>query len=346
MKEARMAFCEAEAACLDAPDGALDRTETYLAERAPGVHTRDCTDVMGVLIDRTSRDRVLAQIDGFVQSGKPHQVVTVNVDFLNIAHQDRSFVRLLNAAALSVPDGMPLVWLSRVLRRPLPERITGTDLILNCADLAAQRGYRMFLLGAAPGVADEAAALLATRYPGLRIVGTYAPPACEEFDPEENARIIDQIRAARPDMLFVALGTPKQERWIYQNLEELGVPVCIGVGGVFNFITGRLPRAPEALQQAGLEWLFRLMLEPRRLWRRYLVDDTRALWRALHYAARQRGVTSSSAAVSVRPIHAAPSRVPTTGPARPPAAEKADWPRGAIESALAAGQGAPKHTLD
>jgi len=301
---------------------------------------------MGVLIDRTSRSQVLAQIDGFVQSGKPHQVVTVNVDFLNIAHRDRSFVHLLNAAALSVPDGMPLVWLSRVLRRPLPERITGTDLILNCAELAAQRGYRMFLLGAAPGVADEAAALLESRYPGLRIVGTYSPPACDEFDPAENARIIDLIRAARPDMLFVALGTPKQERWIYQNLEELGVPVCIGVGGVFNFITGRIPRAPEALQQAGLEWLFRLVLEPRRLWRRYLVDDTRALWRALNYAARQRTVTSSSAAVSVRPIHPAAPRVPTTGPARPANLEKTDWPLGAIESALGAAQGAPKHTLD
>jgi N-acetylglucosaminyldiphosphoundecaprenol N-acetyl-beta-D-mannosaminyltransferase len=231
---------------------------------------------------------VLAQIDEFVKSGEPHQIVTVNVDFLNITHRDPSFVRVLNQAAVSVPDGMPLLWVSRLVGQRLPERITGTDLLLGSAALAACRGYSIFLLGAAPGVAAEAGAVLQARYPGLRIAGAYSPPECGDFTPEENAQIVAQIRAARPDMLFVALGTPKQEKWIHANLQELGVPVCVGVGGVFNFITGRIPRAPEPLQKAGLEWLFRLALEPRRLWRRYLIDDTRALARAVAYAARRR----------------------------------------------------------
>lgn len=248
---------------------------------------RDCADIMGVLIDRTRRDQVISYVDSFVQSGRPHQIVTVNVDFLNIAHRDRSFVQLLNDAALAVPDGMPLVWVSQIVGRRLPERITGTDLLCDCAALAARKGYRLFLLGAAPGVADAAADLLSERYPGLAVVGTYSPPECGEFTPQENAKIVELVRAARPEMLFVALGTPKQEKWIYQNLQDLGVPVCIGVGGVFNFITGRIPRAPQPLQRAGLEWLFRLLLEPRRLWRRYLVDDTRALSRALLYALRK-----------------------------------------------------------
>ncbi|HMA34525.1 MAG TPA: WecB/TagA/CpsF family glycosyltransferase [Chloroflexia bacterium] len=299
-----MALCEAEAACLSVTD-----SESAFAPDYPGARpflpaARDCTDIMGVLIDRTHRARVLAQIDAFVQSGRPHQVVTVNVDFLNIAYQDRSFVRLLNDAAIAVPDGMPLLWVSRLVGQPLPERITGTDLLCGCAELAARQGYRLFLLGAAPGVAAEAAQVLESRYPHLQIVGTYAPPERGEFDPAENARIVAMIRAAQPEMLFVALGTPKQEKWIYRNLDQLGVPVCVGVGGVFNFITGRIPRAPQMLQRAGLEWLFRLVLEPRRLWRRYLIDDTHALYRALRYSFRQRHqARAEQPRASAVPVH-------------------------------------------
>ncbi len=279
-----MALCEADTA--QRGDSVPDDVSTTPAFFTAPV--RNYTEIMGVIIDRIRREEVLAQIDTYVQSGVPHQIVTVNVDFLNIAHRDQAFVHLLNAAAVSVPDGMPLVWVSRLIGGALPERITGTDLIYGCAELAARQGYRLFLLGAAPGVADEAAVLLEQRYPGLRIAGTYAPPECEAFGPAENAAIVERIRATHPDMLFVALGTPKQEKWIYQNLQALDVPVCIGVGGVFNFITGRLPRAPEAWQRFGLEWLFRLVLEPRRLWRRYLLDDTRALARVLWHAASHR----------------------------------------------------------
>jgi len=300
---------------------------------------------MGVLIDCTNQERVLAQVDAFVRSGLPHQIVTVNVDFLNIVHREPAFVRVLNEAALSVPDGMPLVWVSRLVGKPLPQRITGTDLIFGCAELAATRGYRMFLLGAAAGVADEAAAVLQGRYPGLNIVGTYSPPACEEFTPEEDAHILELVREARPDMLFVALGTPKQEKWIYEHLQHLGVPVCVGVGGVFNFITGRIPRAPEAWQEAGLEWLFRLMLEPRRLWRRYLVDDTRALSRALLYSLRRRPAVpptpARSAGASTLPIPLVTVPVPT----RPLITDHAPLHRTAMEATVAS-SGVPMQTLD
>src|SRR5439155_5019979 len=188
--------------------------------------------------------------------------------------------------ALAVPDGMPLLWLSRALGTPLPERITGTDLLLDCAALAAERGYRLFLLGAVPGVGDALAAKLVARHPALQIAGTYAPPYYNGEDSGEEARMVERVRAARPHLLFVALGTPKQERWIYKYLDVLGVPVCIGVGGVFNFITGRIPRAPHLMQRLGLEWLFRLALEPQRLWKRYLVDDTQALIRAILWSQR------------------------------------------------------------
>lgn len=293
---------------------------------SPSLTDRDCADIMGVLIDRTRRDQVIAHVDMFVQSGRPHQIVTVNVDFLNIAHRDPSFVQLLNDAALSVPDGMPLVWVSQIVGRRLPERITGTDLLCDCAELAARKGYRLFLLGAAPGVADEAADLLSQRYPGLEVVGTYSPPECGEFTSQENAKIVELVRAARPEMLFVALGTPKQEKWIYQNLQDLGVPVCIGVGGVFNFITGRIPRAPQPLQRAGLEWLFRLLLEPRRLWRRYLVDDTRALSRALLYALRNPLPASDPRLDGVPPAASGSLSLGAAAvPLHPRHAEPADW---------------------
>jgi N-acetylglucosaminyldiphosphoundecaprenol N-acetyl-beta-D-mannosaminyltransferase len=334
-KEARMAHCDAA----ETTRIITELDTNYLSPYTITGGTRNSADIMGVQIDCTHRDRVLAQIEDFVQSGLPHQIVTVNVDFLNIVHRDPSFVHVLNEAAVSVPDGMPLVWISRLVGKPLPERITGTDLIYSCAELAAQRGYRIFLLGAAPGVADEAAAVLQGRYPGVNVVGTYSPPACDEFTPEEDAHILQLVRAARPDMLFVALGTPKQEKWIYQHLQDLGVPVCIGVGGVFNFITGRIPRAPEGWQQAGLEWLFRLLLEPRRLWRRYLVDDTRALSRALLYAMRQ-GSAPRPAAPPSYPL------VPVPVPVRPLRSEHSTRHLSAMEATVASSSGVPVQTGD
>ena len=306
MKEARVAICEADVAARTTTELT---TPVALDLRRDGPSTRsrrDCADIMGVLIDRTPRASVIAQVERFVQSGRPNQIVTVNVDFLNIAHKDRSFVSLLNAAALAVPDGMPLLWVSRLVGQRLPQRITGTDLLTDCAALAARAGYRIFLLGAAPGVAEAAGRVLEARYPGLQIAGSYAPPEQGDFTATENARIVDLVRATRPDMLFVALGTPKQERWIYENLEALGVPLCVGIGGVFNFITGRVPRAPQAMQRFGLEWLFRLLLEPRRLWRRYLVDDTRALYRAVHYAVRRRATRTHETPAGVGSVVSSP----------------------------------------
>lgn len=318
-----MALCEAETAPV--------RTGVTPRDRSAVGARRDCADIMGVLIDRISRAGVLDQIDAFIQAGGAHQIVTINVDFLNIVHHEPAFLRVLNEAAISVPDGMPLLWVSRIVGRPLPQRITGSDLLCDCAALAARKGYRIFLLGAAPGVADAAARLLAARYPGLTVAGTYAPPPSAEFDAAENARMVALVRAARPDMLFVALGTPKQEKWIHQHLATLDVPVCIGVGGVFNFITGRIQRAPTSFQNAGLEWLFRLLKEPRRLWRRYLVDDSRAFGRAMAYALRKRRAARRAALAPGAAAHI---------PASP---DYPDWHLPAIDPAGAA---APPTTVD
>jgi len=220
---------------------------------------------LGVRVDNVNCDQALSIIEDFIKSGNPRQVVTVNPEFIVAAQSDNDFRDILNASSLALPDGVGLLWAARFLGHPLRERVTGTDTVQRVAALVAQQGYSLFLLGAAPGVAAATAARLCQTYPGLRIAGTHAgSPALEEED-----EIVKMIQKAEPDILFVAYGAPAQDMWIARNLERLGVPVAMGVGGAFDFISGRAKRAPRWLQRLGLEWLHRLWHEPWR-WRRML----------------------------------------------------------------------------
>jgi N-acetylglucosaminyldiphosphoundecaprenol N-acetyl-beta-D-mannosaminyltransferase len=223
------------------------------------------------MVDQLDLDGAVERIRGLLESGQPHQVVTVNMDFLSIAQRNADFRETLNAADLAVADGMPLVWLSRLKGTPLPERVAGVDLVAECCALAAEQNARVFLLGAAPGIAEQAAAELEARYPGLD-AHSYSPPV-GELTADENDRMIRMIQQAAPRFLFVALGAPRQDMWIREHLQELDVPVAMGVGCVFDLLAGNVVRAPGWMQQAGLEWAFRLVQEPGRLWRRYLVND-------------------------------------------------------------------------
>ena len=221
--------------------------------------------ILDVRTDNVNYDEALSIIEDFVVSGAPHQVATVNPEFIVAAQSDDDFRNILNASSLALPDGVGLLWAARFLGHPLQERVTGTDTVQRIAALAAQKGYSLFLLGAAPGVAVATAARLCQIYPGLRIAGAHAgSPAREEED-----EIVGLIQRAGPDILFVAYGAPAQDKWIARNLERLGVPVAMGVGGAFDFISGRAKRAPRRLQRLGLEWLHRLLHEPWR-WRRML----------------------------------------------------------------------------
>jgi N-acetylglucosaminyldiphosphoundecaprenol N-acetyl-beta-D-mannosaminyltransferase len=221
--------------------------------------------ILGVRADNVNYDQALSLVEGFVVSGSPHQVVTVNPEFIVAAQSDGDFRNTLNNSSLSLPDGVGLLWAARFLGHPLQERVTGTDTVQRVAALAAQNGYSLFLLGAAPGVAVVTAARLCEAFPGLRIAGTHAgSPALEEED-----EILRLIQRAKPDILFVAYGAPQQDKWIARNLERLGVPIAMGVGGAFDFVSGRAKRAPRWLQRLGLEWLHRLYREPWR-WRRML----------------------------------------------------------------------------
>jgi len=259
----------------------------------PAREARSRIDLGGVLIDRVDVGSAVERIRGFLRSGKLNQIVTVNLDFVAIARRDHDFRDTLNEADLAVADGMPLVWASQLTNEPLPQRLTGVELVDECCRVAVETDSSVFLLGAAPGVADEAADTLQHRFPGLRIAGVYAPP----FGPltvEENERILAKIRQARPEFLFVALGAPQQDVWIRANRHRLDVPVCMGVGCVLDLLAGIVSRAPTWMQRTGLEWLFRLAQEPGRLWRRYILDDIPALFWLVRQTREGRATPPSS----------------------------------------------------
>ena len=227
--------------------------------------------VLGVRVDRLSQQQTLTSIDQLITLYRENsaltcqQVVTVNPEFVMTAQHNTTFRQYINQAAIVVPDGTGVVWATRYLRLPAPERVTGTDMLPELARLCAQKGYRLYLLGAAPGVAEIAAERLQELAPDLQIAGTYAGSP----DPAEEDVIIERIRSAQADLLCVAYGAPAQELWIGRNLNRLPVAMAIGVGGAFDFLAGRQVRAPRLMQQVGLEWLYRLYREPRR-WRRML----------------------------------------------------------------------------
>ena len=222
-------------------------------------------EVLGVRVDDATYDLLLERVDAFVASGAPHQIVTLNPEMLVRAHDDRALRRVLNGADLNVADGTGIMLAARLLGHPLPERVTGSDGIYRLAAHCAARGYRLYLLGAGPGVAEAAAGRLVDLYPGLTVAGTDAASP----RPEDEDEIVARVRAAAPHLLLVAYGVPAEELWIARNRQRLGVPVMVGVGGAFDFVAGVTRRAPPWMRRLGLEWLHRLLRQPWR-WRRQL----------------------------------------------------------------------------
>jgi len=229
---------------------------------------RNVQVIAGVPIDDLTMEQALDRIASYIASGRPHQIATVNADFCVKAWDDPELRHILRSADMLTPDGMPLVWGARLLGVPLEGRVTGADLVPAMAQRGAEEGWRFYFLGAGPGIAARAAEALRQRHPGLQVVGVYSPPLSSVVEMDEQ--IVARIRDLRPDVLLVAFGNPKQEKWIHMHARELGVPVSIGIGGTFDLIAGATRRAPAWMQRAGLEWLYRLLQEPRRLWRRYL----------------------------------------------------------------------------
>lgn len=231
-------------------------------------------------IDQVDNQETIQKIGEFIVSKKPHQIVTPDTLAVLRARKDPDYQSILKSADLVTPDGAGILWASTTLNYSLPERVTGIDIIHNICRLAAKKGYSLYLLGSYPGVAREASLNLTKKYPGIKIAGTHHGYFnCEDSQNRDNVKngnsnrnkeeeeIITEIKEKRPDILLVGMGVPKQEKWINKNLEKLDVSVCIGVGGSFDVLSGRIPRAPLWMQRHGMEWIYRSIKQPNRAFR-------------------------------------------------------------------------------
>jgi N-acetylglucosaminyldiphosphoundecaprenol N-acetyl-beta-D-mannosaminyltransferase len=227
--------------------------------------------VLGVNVDAVQIPDVIAQMESWIsERGSAHFIAVTGMHGVSEAQRDPAFKRILNGADLVVPDGMPLVWLARRQRIPLKRRVYGPELMTDfCRDTAA-KGYRHFLYGGDPVVVSHLLLVLRQRFPGLAIAGVYSPPFRPLTEAEET-EITNRLNDSAADVVWVALGTPRQERWMHVHREKLRAPVIVGVGAAFDFIAGAKKQAPRWMRENGLEWLYRLLQEPRRLWRRYLI---------------------------------------------------------------------------
>jgi N-acetylglucosaminyldiphosphoundecaprenol N-acetyl-beta-D-mannosaminyltransferase len=241
------------------------------SELGTPLESRPPIAILGVPFDSVSIPEALHRIESMIASGRPHYIATANIDFVVQAMSDIELRRILCEADMVLCDGTPLVWAAQLLGHPLPERVAGSDLVPLLVHEAAQNGYRIFFLGGRAETTAEAVARLKAQHPALNLVGHYSPEFSPllEMDHEEIQR---RIERARPDLLFVCFGCPKQEKWMAMHHRALGVPVSMGVGGTIDFLAGRLARAPLWMQRSGTEWIFRLAQEPRRLIGRYARD--------------------------------------------------------------------------
>ncbi len=225
-------------------------------------------DILGVEIDAINMGDAVGAIGGWIQRREPTYVCLVPAHSVMEARRDEEYRRTLNGSGLTTPDGMSIVWLLKLRGHRKVQRVYGPDLMLEICRVSVEAGWSHFLYGGEEGVAEDLASILESRSPGLRIAGTHSPPF-RQLTPEEDAEVSRRIEQSGAEVVWVGIGSPRQERWIAEHAGKVGAPVLIGVGAAFDFLSGRKPQAPRWIQRAGLEWLFRLATEPRRLWRRY-----------------------------------------------------------------------------
>lgn len=220
------------------------------------------------LLDRTVQ---------WCREGRQATLVFVNVDVVMKLEKDLELKRIVEEAECSLADGMPLIWISHLLGKPLKEKISGSDFVPELCERAAKEGLKLFLMGGAGDTAQKAKSALEKRFPEIQIVGTYAPPYGFEKDPKATEAMNKAVRRANPDILIVCLGCPKQEKYIAANRERYGVPVSVCAGATIDFLAGNVRRCPAWMSRCGLEWFYRFTREPKRLFKRYFIDDMQIL---------------------------------------------------------------------
>jgi len=238
-------------------------------------------NILGTGFSRINMEDTLRVIKKSIANGRKSQVCVTNAYSLVLMQKDKEFKDITNSASLIVTDGKLLVWISRLYGEPISERVAGPDLVYELCKISAKKGYNLFFLGSNPTTLRKIVENLKKMFPSVKIAGVHSPPFKRQFSEREDEKMMALINKVRPDVLFVGLGAPKQERWIWEHKDKLRVPVSIGVGAAFDFVAGTVKRAPKWMQRCGLEWLFRLCQEPRRLWRRYLIGNLIFLWLVL-----------------------------------------------------------------
>jgi N-acetylglucosaminyldiphosphoundecaprenol N-acetyl-beta-D-mannosaminyltransferase len=228
-------------------------------------------------------DDAVSAIEKMVQYKKKSYVVAVNVDVIIKIENDSLLKKISDEAAITLVDGKPLVWISKLHNKPIAEKISGSDLVPRILDMASKKGHTVFLLGGREGVAERAKANIEKDYPGIRIVGAYAPPFSFDKSEQELEKTNAIISDAKPDILIVCFGCPKQEKWIYANRDKYDATVSICAGATIDFLAGNVKRAPKWMSDNGLEWFYRFIKEPTRMFKRYFVDDTKILRLILKY---------------------------------------------------------------
>lgn len=233
--------------------------------------------LLNTFVNSVSWEEALAEIDDLIHKETPSYIAEINIDVLLKMEKDWYLKKIVDKADMTLVDGQPLVWISKWIKHPVKEKISGSDLAELVCKMAGTKGYSVFILGGAEGVAEQAAANVKEKVPGINIVGTYAPSLGFESDEKELEIMNKTIRTVHPDVLFVCLGCPKQEKWIYENYKEYGAKVSFCSGATVDFMAERISRAPKWMSNHGLEWFYRFLKEPRRLFKRYFIDDIKIL---------------------------------------------------------------------
>ena len=251
-------------------------------DEAPAASTsefvHEYSNVLGVNVSAIDLDRAVHIADRWIASDQQGYICVTGVHGVMEAQRDPKLLHILNHAFLNAPDGMPMSWVGRLQGFSKMDRVFGADLMAALCQLSVERNYRNFLYGGEPGVAELLKEKLETRFPGLQIVGTYTPPF-RDLTSEEEKEIIGQVRTARPHILWVGLSTPKQERFMARYIDRLEVPLLVGVGAAFDYHTGRINDCSDWIKRAGMQWMHRLIQDPRRLWKRYLRNNPAFIWK-------------------------------------------------------------------
>lgn len=234
--------------------------------------------LLNTFVNNVNWSETIQAIDDLIERGEPSYIVEVNVDVILKIEHDPQLKKIADHADMVLVDGKPLLWIAQWQKKPIKAKISGSDLVERICKEAGEKGYSIFILGGRNGASSQAAKNMKEKYPGIRIVGTYEPPLGFEHDKEELHKINEKIADAQPDILFACLGCPKQEKWVYKNYKKYGAKVSLCAGASVDFMAGRVKRAPKWMSDHGLEWFYRFLMEPRRLFKRYFIDDMKIFW--------------------------------------------------------------------